>query len=43
MHYTVKNILDIENNIKNHLNKLKINNTPKIVAVSKTACILLAL
>ena len=36
MHYTVKNILDIENNIKNYLNKLKINNTPKIVAVSKT-------
>ncbi len=36
MHYTVKNILAIENNIKNYLNKLKINNIPKIVAVSKT-------
>ena len=36
MHNTVKNLLDIENNIKIHLNKLKINNNPKIVAVSKT-------
>ena len=36
MHNTVKNLLDIENNIKNHLNKLNINNNPKIVAVSKT-------
>ena len=36
MHNTVKNLLDIENNIKTHLNKLKINNSPKIVAVSKT-------
>ena len=36
MHSTVKNLLDIKNNIKNHLNKLNINNNPKIVAVSKT-------
>ena len=36
MHKTVKNLLEIQNNIKNHLNKLNINNNPKIVAVSKT-------
>ena len=36
MHNTVKNLLDVENNIKNHLNKLNINRNPKIVAVSKT-------
>ena len=36
MHNTVKNLLDIDKNIKNHLNKLNINNNPKIVAVSKT-------
>jgi pyridoxal phosphate enzyme (YggS family) len=36
MHFTVKNLLDIENNIKLHLEKLKINKNPKIVAVSKT-------
>jgi pyridoxal phosphate enzyme (YggS family) len=36
MHSTVKNLLDIKNNIKIHLNKLDINNNPKIVAVSKT-------
>jgi pyridoxal phosphate enzyme (YggS family) len=36
MHNTVKNLLDIENNIKIHLNKLSINNDLKIVAVSKT-------
>ena len=36
MHNTVKNLLDIKNNIKNHLNKLNINNNPKIIAVSKT-------
>ena len=36
MHNTVKNLIDIENNIKVHLNKLNINNNPKIVAVSKT-------
>ena len=36
MNNTLKNLLDIENNIKIHLNKLNINNNPKIVAVSKT-------
>ena len=36
MHNTVKNLLNIENNIKIYLNKLNINNNPKIIAVSKT-------
>ena len=36
MHNTVKNLLDIENNIKIYINRLIINNNPKIVAVSKT-------
>ena len=36
MHITVKNFLDIENNIKDNLNILNINNSPKIIAVSKT-------
>tara|TARA_Y100000768_G_scaffold8388_1_gene5815 strand:- start:2026 stop:2685 length:660 start_codon:yes stop_codon:yes gene_type:complete len=36
MHNTVKNLLDIENNIKLHLNKLNINNMTKVIAVSKT-------
>tara|TARA_B100001121_G_scaffold294449_1_gene297936 strand:+ start:398 stop:1057 length:660 start_codon:yes stop_codon:yes gene_type:complete len=36
MHTTVKNLLDIENNIKVYLNKLNINSYPKIIAVSKT-------
>ena len=36
MHNTVKNLLEIKNNIKIYLNKLNINNNPKIVAVSKT-------
>ena len=36
MHNTVKNLLDIENNIKVYLNKLNINNNPKVIAVSKT-------
>ena len=36
MHNTVKNLLDIQNNIKTHLNKLNVNNNPKIIAVSKT-------
>jgi len=36
MHITVKNLLDIENNIKIYLDKLNINNQPKILAVSKT-------
>ena len=36
MHNTVKNLLDIEDNIKIYLNKLQINNNVKIIAVSKT-------
>ena len=36
MHNTVKNLLDIKNNIEKHLNKLNVNNKPKIIAVSKT-------
>jgi pyridoxal phosphate enzyme (YggS family) len=36
MHNTVKNLLDIENNIKIYLSKINIINNPKIVAVSKT-------
>ena len=36
MHNTVKNLLDINNDIKDYLDKLNINNNPKIVAVSKT-------
>tara|TARA_B100000902_G_scaffold61224_1_gene68272 strand:- start:133 stop:855 length:723 start_codon:yes stop_codon:yes gene_type:complete len=36
MHNTVKNLLDIENNIKIYLDKLNIVNNTKIVAVSKT-------
>jgi pyridoxal phosphate enzyme (YggS family) len=36
MHNTVKNLFNIENNIKTRLNKLNINKKPKIVAVSKT-------
>tara|TARA_B100000401_G_scaffold330486_1_gene229971 strand:- start:58 stop:717 length:660 start_codon:yes stop_codon:yes gene_type:complete len=36
MHNTVKNLLDIQDNIKIYLNKLKINNNVKIIAVSKT-------
>ena len=36
MHNTVKNLLDIQNNIQTHLNKLNVNNYPKIIAVSKT-------
>ena len=36
MHNTVKNLLDIEKNIKIHLNKLNIKNNPQIIAVSKT-------
>ena len=36
MHNTVKNLLNIENNINTHLNKLNIDNNPKIIAVSKT-------
>ena len=36
MHHTIKNLFDIEKNIKVYLNKLNIDNNPKIVAVSKT-------
>ncbi len=36
MHNTVKNLLDIQNNIKVKLNQININNYPKIIAVSKT-------
>ena len=36
MHNTVKNLLDIEDNIKIYLNKFNINKKPNIVAVSKT-------
>ena len=36
MEITVKNLLDIENNIKLHLDKINLNNYPKIIAVSKT-------
>lgn len=36
MHTTVKNLLDIENNIKLYLDKLNLNCSPKIIAVSKT-------
>ena len=36
MHSTIKNLLYINNNIKVYLEKLNINNNPKIVAVSKT-------
>jgi pyridoxal phosphate enzyme (YggS family) len=36
MHNTVKNLIDIENNIKVYLNKLNIDKCPKIIAVSKT-------
>ena len=36
MHSTIKNLLYIKNNIKVYLEKLNINNNPKILAVSKT-------
>ena len=36
MHSTVKNLLDIQDTIKVKLNKININNLPKIIAVSKT-------
>ena len=36
MHNVVKNLLDIENNIKLHLNKINLNHYPKVIAVSKT-------
>ena len=36
MHDTIKNLLDIKNNIRFYLEKLNINSNPKILAVSKT-------
>ena len=36
MHNSVKNLLNIENNINTYLNELNINNNSKIIAVSKT-------
>ena len=36
MHNTIKNLLEIENNIKVYLNKLNVKDYPKIIAVSKT-------
>ena len=36
MHQTVLNLINIENKIKSNLDNLKINNYPKIIAVSKT-------
>ena len=36
MDNTVKNLLDIQNNIKTHLNKINVINEPKVIAVSKT-------
>ena len=36
MHSTVKNLLDIQDNIKVKLNEININYYPKIIAVSKT-------
>ena len=36
MHNIVKNLLDIESNIKVQINKLNITDYPKIIAVSKT-------
>ena len=36
MDLTVKNLLNIENNIISHLGELNIKHCPKIIAVSKT-------
>ena len=36
MHFTIENLLILKNKIKIMFNKLKINNKPKIIAVSKT-------
>ena len=36
MHSTIKNLLEIEDNIKIHLNEPNKVNYPKIIAVSKT-------
>ena len=36
MHNVVKNLLDIENNIKLHLNNTNLSHYPRVIAVSKT-------
>ena len=36
MHFTVQNLINIENEIKSNLSDLNIINLPKIIAVSKT-------
>ena len=36
MHNTVKNLLDIQNNIKDYLGESDIKKLPKVIAVSKT-------
>ena len=36
MHNVVKNLLDIENNIKLHLSKTNLSHYPRVIAVSKT-------
>ena len=36
MHYTVQNLINIENKIKLNLSNIDIHNLPKIIAVSKT-------
>tara|TARA_B100000674_G_C37540143_1_gene777937 strand:+ start:28 stop:687 length:660 start_codon:yes stop_codon:yes gene_type:complete len=36
MHNTVKNLIDIKNSINNYLTDQRVNNYPKIIAVSKT-------
>ena len=36
MHNTIKNLIEINNNIKSYIDKLNIKKEPKIVAVSKT-------
>ena len=36
MHNVVKNLLDIENNIKLHLNKTNLSHYPRVIAISKT-------
>ena len=36
MHNTIKNLINVNNNIKAYLDKLNIDTEPKIIAVSKT-------
>ena len=36
MHKTVKNLLDIKNNVESHMNKINIINNPKNIADSNT-------